>query len=166
MVIAHDVIEGEQALHMKSFVPISDSTYETVHVVEELGADGSAVRRSEVTAQLAFDSPIALDGEGGCVVTARYEHLSYQRTDASGRELPEAERETMTVGESEPLPCHVAPSELGREIRVMANFFEGAPPPDAVLDLLQPLIWLDPEHPDVLFMQHWVFRYDVLPQGL
>ena len=45
-------------------------------------------------------------------------------------------------------------------------FFEDGTLPTDVADLLQQRMWIDPEQPDVLFMEHWVFKYEVLPQGL
>jgi hypothetical protein len=165
-VVAHGRIDDTRVIHLHSFVPASETSYETRHVLERFGSDGAIDGRSELVVELAFEQPIPIGEDGDCAATARYEVITYERWDSFGNEKPAEERETVVSATSEPVACSHSPSEYGQEIRLKASFFDEGTLPDSLAGLLQDVMWIDRERSDVLFMEHWVFRYEVLPQGL
>lgn len=165
LLVAHGTIDGERVLHRYSYTALSESRFGTSYVFEMFDSDGVTSHRSEAVSELSFDRPIPLDGEGDCTVSARLDVVSYDRFDEAGNELPEAQREATTSARSEAMACSYGPDEYGQRIQVAAAFFSDQTTA-ASPNLLEDVMWIDPAQPDVLFMDHWVFRYDVLPQGL
>jgi hypothetical protein len=166
MLVAHGTIDGERVLHRSSYAALSESRFGTSYVFEMFDSDGVTSHRSEAVSELSFDRPIPPDGEGDCTVNARLDRVSYDRFDEAGNELPEAQREVTTSAQSETIACSYGPDEYGQRIQVAAEFFPDQTTAPARPNLLEDVMWIDPAQPDVLFMEHWVFRYDVLPQGL
>jgi hypothetical protein len=164
--VAHGFIDDTRVLHFLAYAKDSETRYSSSSVTEALAGDGGIDRRLSVSTTLSFDRAIPIAGEGDCVVSAEYEVLRYERFDERGNELPEAEAEPALASASDPIACSYGPGEYGQEIRAATDFFDEESLPPEVSDKLRERMWIDRLDADVLFMEGWVFRYEVLPQGL